>query len=458
MVPDTPDTSKSTRPKRQLTLFDSTSIIVGIIIGVGIYKTAPDVANSVTNTWSVLGLWIAGGVIALCGALCYAELATAYPREGGDYVYLSRAYGPWAGFLFGWMQLAVVRPGDIAVMAFAFATYAQVLYDPFANVDLYGYPLTPVVYSGGAVLVMTLINIVGVQQGKWAQNTLTVAKVLGLCGIIGIALFAPHDATPAPASESFGSFPIAIALILVCFTFGGWNEMAYVAAEVKNPKRNIARALVLGTCAVTVLYVVLNAAFLYTLGHEGMAASSVVAYDAISTVFPDRGGNLISLLICISALGAVNGLVFTGARISYALGKDHKTFGLLGRWNPKTETPAIALAVQSGLSLLLIVILGSFMEALMYTAAAVYSFYLATCMAVVILRRKEPDTDRPFKIPAYPLPIILFAAACSYLIYSAVTFKPIIAAAALGVITVGLIIYAVTHNRNTDPTSPGPSS
>jgi APA family basic amino acid/polyamine antiporter len=256
-------------PKRELTLFDSTSLIVGIIIGAGIYQTAPDVARGAASGWGVLGLWAAGGLLSLCGALGYAELAAAYPREGGDYVYLTKAYGRWAGFLFGWIQLAVVRPGDIAVMAFAFATYARAIVDPLARSP---FPHPQQVYAGAAVMALTAVNILGVREGKWTQNLLTVVKVLGLLAIVA------------------------------------------VAAEVRDPKRNIVRALVSGTAAVTVIYLLVNGAFLYALGFAGLAGSEAVAADTVRTAFPEIGGRLISVLICVSALGAVNGLVLTGAR------------------------------------------------------------------------------------------------------------------------------------------------
>jgi basic amino acid/polyamine antiporter, APA family len=281
------------KPKPELTLFDSTCLIVGIIIGAGIYQMAPDIAKGTGGVWGVLGIWVLGGALSLCGALSYAELATAYPEEGGDYVYLSRAYGSWAGFLFGWAQLAIVRPGDIAVMAFAFATYARAIHDPFGG----GTP-SQVIYAVAATVILTLINVVGVRQGKWTQNLLTTIKALGLLLIVGAAF----TAKPAPAPlESGGTLPFSLALIFVLFTYGGWNEMAYVAGEVRNPRKNIVRALFLGTAAVTLLYLMVNAAFLHTLGYEGLKASKAVATDTVATVWPQTAGVLISALICLSA-------------------------------------------------------------------------------------------------------------------------------------------------------------
>ena len=535
----------SQTPKKALSLFDSTCLIVGIIIGAGIYQMAPDIAKGTFCWWGVLAIWLVGGLLSLCGALGYAELATAYPQEGGDYVYLSRAYGRWAGFLFGWVQLAIVRPGDIAVMAFAFAMYAQAIYDPLASS---GAAFGRQAYAVAAVVVLTMVNVLGVREGKWTQNLLTSAKALGLLSIVGVAVIAwqvaptdrpgkPDEQQPGralvaaddlfrtegnttltvpapgvlrndvaarrdslsaslagepPKGESFhlrpdGSFrytpeegfrgpaafsyrasdgqsesneatarilvappSLALALIFVLFTFGGWNEMAYVAAEVKNPRRNIVRALVVGTTAVTVLYLLVNAAFLVTLGYGGMAASGKVATDTVSIVFPSVGAVLISALVCVSALGAVNGLIFTGARISYAVGAEHRAFRPLGQWNPRTGTPIRALVLQGAIAVALIVTLGSFVDTILYTAASVYSFYLATSLAVIVLRFKEPQVERPYRVTGYPLTTLVFCAACGFLIYSALVYKPRIAAISGAILLAGLPIYWLSRSRPVD--------
>ncbi|MGD0516307.1 MAG: amino acid permease [Thermoguttaceae bacterium] len=427
-------------PKKQLSLFDSTCLITGIIIGAGIYEVVPDVAKGARYWWAFLGIWAVGGLISLCGALGYAELASAYPKEGGDYVYLTRAYGRWAGFLFGWLQLAVVRPGDIAAMAFIFARYARKIYDPFPHAMAQYW--SHLIYAAAAVAVLTGINIVGVPQGKWTQNLLTTAKALGLLAIVAVAIAGPGS---PPSFTIADSKPLSLALILVLFTFGGWNEMAYVAAEVKNPARNIVRALVLGTAAVTLLYLLVNGAFLYTLGLSGVANSNAVAADTVSAMFPKYGAGLISALICISAMGATNGLIFTGARISYAVGVEHRVFRPLGRWNARTGTPVRALLLQGVIAVGLIVLLGSFVNAILYTAAAVYSFYLATNLAVIVLRFKEPDAQRPYRVTGYPMPTILFCVVCAFLIQSAASYKPGVAAGALVILLLGLPLYWLSN-------------
>lgn len=430
-------------PRKELSLFDSTCIIVGIIIGAGIYETAPMVAAGVGGWAGVLGIWLAGGVLALAGALCYAELATAYPREGGDYVYLTRAYGGWAGYLFGWSQLAVVRPGDIALMAFVFGRYAERLYAPFENSRL--------VYAALAVASLTAINIIGVKEGKRTQNLLTVVKAVGLAAIVVIGLTAPSQPLGSAEAGPFTLGGLKLALILVLFTYGGWNEMAYVAAEVRRPERNIVRALVIGTVAVTALYLLANGAFLKVLGYTGLVNSEAIAEDTIAAVLPKFAGRAISILICISTLGAVNGLVFTGSRISYALGAEHRAFRFLGKWDEQRSTPAPALILQGCLSLAIVLIAGSFVDTIIYTAPVVWLFFLGTGMSVFALRRKETMTPRPYKVTGYPATTLLFCAATIFMIYNSVSYARAVKPTALLVsgatLLTGVIVFWLTEPR-----------
>ncbi|MGB8991983.1 MAG: amino acid permease [Desulfobaccales bacterium] len=431
-------------PQKELSLFDSTCIIVGIIIGAGIYETAPLVATCLGSGLGILGIWLTGGLLALTGALCYAELATTYPREGGDYVYLTRAYGGCAGYLFGWSQLAVVRPGDIALMAFIFASYAQTLYAPWADSRLF--------YAAGAILVLTAMNILGVKAGKWTQNLLTVVKVLGLVAIGIAGLVAPAPAPPPASPETITWGGLDLALILVLFTYGGWNEMAYVAAEIKRPQVNIVRALVIGTVSVTALYLLLNGAFLSALGLERMSTSQAVAADTVAKIFPGAATRLVSILICISALGAVNGLVFTGARISYALGADHRTFRPLGTWHPRLGTPVGALLVQGGLSLAIVLLAGSFLDTILYTAPVVWAFFLATGLTVFVLRHKEPEIPRPYKVSLYPVVPLIFAACCLFMLYSSVSYalarRPVGLLLLVGILLIGGLLFWSTEMRS----------
>ena len=422
-------------PNKELSLFDSTCIIVGIIIGAGIYETAPTVAASMGGSAATLCIWVVGGLLALAGAFCYGELATTYPREGGDYIYLSRAYGGWAGYLFGWSQLAIMRPGDIALMVFVFARYASRLF-PFACSNL--------IYAVSAIVVLTVINVVGVKGAKWTQNLLTLIKAIGLLIIVVAGLMAPGP----PRTIESGTFTmpgLKLALILVMFTYAGWHEMAYVAAEIKHPQRNIVRAMVLGTAAVTILYLLVNAAFLYALGYEGVAASEAVAVDTVSAALPLMAGKAISILICISTLGAANGLILTGARISYAMGTEHSLFRQLGKWSVHFGTPAFALCLQGSLSMLIVILAGSFIDTILYDAPVFWMFFLLTGLSVFVLRRKDHQMPRPYKVTGYPVTPIIFCASCAFMIYNSVSYdranKPVGLLIASGVLLVGVLIY-----------------
>ena len=316
--------SSPASPHQHLTLFDSTSIIVGIIIGSSIYCSTPLIAGQVPNIGWLVGVWVIGAVFSLVGAVCYAELATAYPKEGGDYVFLSEAFGRKIGFLFAWAQFWIVRPGSIGILAFVFADYANQL----CPIGEHYQPM--LIYAVGAVLVLSGINLLGVRAGKWTQNLLTVAKFLGLLAIVVVGMSFSAVKTTEEHSVAAGSglnessatameepppakLNLGFALILVFFAYSGWNEMAYVSAEVRDPQKNILRALVLGTLAVSAVYVAVNLAFVHALGLSGLQHSDAVAADVLRLSHVPRAAECISLLICITALGGISGMIFTGA-------------------------------------------------------------------------------------------------------------------------------------------------
>lgn len=413
-------------PRRELTLLDSTCIIVGIIIGAGIYRISPSVAQHAPNAVWFLGLWLAGGAFSLIGALCYAELATAYPEEGGDYVYLSRAMGRTVGFLFAWCQLWIVRPGSIGAMAYAFAEYANRIW-PQAQADREVYVL--MLYAAAAIVVLTAVNVWGVREGKWTQNVLTIAKILGLAAIVAVGFSCSAPAPVATASEGtspdFSWVMVGSAMIFVLFTYGGWNEMAYVGAEVKEPRKNILRALLIGTLAVTVIYMLVNMAFLHAVGWEGTQHDTVAA-DVLELGIGRWAGQAISVLICISALGAINGQIFTGARIYYAMGTDHRLYAWLGRWNARRGTPIGSLVVQGVITLALVVWFGlsrdGFDRMVIFTTPGFWFFLLLVGVSVFVLRRREPAVDRPYRVPGYPVTPLLFCLGCGIMVYSSLAY------------------------------------
>jgi len=440
-LPTHADGSIVTCPRRELTLFDSVCVIVGIIVGAGIYQSSPFIASCLPSTtalaaelqagvardWIVshvpdaaplIGIWLLGGFLSLVGAACYAELATAYPQDGGDYVYLTRGLGRPVGFLFAWSQLWIVRPGSIGALAFVFAGHFKEL------IPVQQGTLCTVLYAAGAVVVLTAINILSVREGKWTQNLLTTLKTLGLV-IIGVAAFLPAATSasapaivPSPAPET----NFSLALILVLFIYGGWNEMGYVAAEVRRPEKNLLRALILGTAAVTLIYILLNVAFVHALGFAGMQSSQVIAADVVNRAAPGWGGKAIAALICVSALSAVNGLIFTGSRITYAMGTEHPLWAKLGQWNARHGTPIWSLVAQALVALALVVGFGlkegAFARMVEFTTPVAWLFFTLVGVSLFALRFQDPLAPRPYRVTGYPFTPLVFCLSSLYLVYS----------------------------------------
>jgi amino acid transporter len=435
--------SKAHRPGRQLGFFDAVCMMVGIVIGVGIYESPPRVAANVSDPTALLLAWALGGVLAFIGALCYAELATAYPRSGGDYVYLSRAYGSWVGFLYGWAELLVIRTGSIAAMSFVFSDY-------MTRIAPLG-PRSSVVYAVCIVGLLSLVNVRGVREGTWTQNALTVSKVLGLSMIVLIGVFSvlTPGSSPSASPISSGSFPLA--MIFVLWTYGGWHENAYIAAEVKEPQRNIPRSLLFGTGLVTLMYLAINWAFLRGLGFQQVRASQAVAADVLSLSFGSAGAHLMVILVAVSALGAVNGQIFTGARISYALGQDHWVLSRLGTWSERFGTPTWALITQALITMTLIVTIGSrdgFEALVKYTAAVFWFFFLLTGVSLFILRWKDREQARPYLVIGYPLTPLVFCMSSAYMLYGSLSYAPQESLLGAVIVLVGLPLYWLSSGKN----------
>lgn len=414
-------------PRRSLSLFDATSIIVGIIIGAGIYESTPLIAANTHGLAALVAVWLLGGLLAVVGALCYAELATTYPEDGGDYIYLRRAFGRPVAFLFAWAELWIIRPGSMGAMAFIFARYANQLL-PLAGSDQ-----APPAYAAGAIIVLTGVNILGVKEAKWTQNLLTAAKVVGLLSVFAVTFsLAPGGSAadgssgrPAAAGEAGapGLPPdYRLALILVLFTYGGWSEVAYVAAEVRNAKRNIVAALLWGLGIVIGIYVLANLAFAHALGFAGLQHSHAAAADVLRLCFGDSGVLWISALICVSTLGAINGQTFTGARIYYALGNDHPLLARLGHWNQRLGTPVWSLTVQAIFTLIPVLAFGrdsdGFQRLVLFTSPAYWLFFLLVGVSLFVLADRDAARPRPFRTPGYPWTPLVFCAMSLWMCYA----------------------------------------
>ncbi|MFN4179576.1 MAG: APC family permease [Armatimonadota bacterium] len=432
---------KVAAPKPTLTVADAVAIIVGIVIGSGIFKTPSLVAANTQSEFLFLFAWLLGGIVSFIGALCYAELATTYPHAGGEYHFLHRAFGRDISFLFAWARATVIQTGSIAMLGFVFGDYASQLF----SLGTY----SPAIYAALAVIVLTTLNIMGVQQGKWTQNILTAAKVLGLLLVVAVGLFVALPSEPIATAKEPSSGAFGLAMIFVLLTYGGWNEAAYISAELKDVRRNMLRALMFGIAAITCIYLLVNFAYLKGLGLQGMAKSEAVAADLLRNAWGELGAKFISVLIAISALGAMNATIFTGARTNFALGRDFKALNFLGVWNERASTPTNALSVQ-GLISLGLVALGAwtrqgFSTMVDYTAPVFWFFFLLTGLSLFILRTSDSESHRPFSAPLYPLTPLLFCVFCIYMLQSSLSYTGVGALVGVAVLLVGIPVLMLVR-------------
>lgn len=456
------------RPRQHLSLLDSTCIIVGIIIGASIYEASPSIAFLASQpaiAWAssvagplapttqagigiaaLIAVWTLGGFLALVGALCYAELATANPHEGGTYIFLQQAFGRSVAFSFAWVEFWIIRPGNVGAIAYVFARYAAPLTGEFAG----GY--TRMILAAAAILALSIVNLLGVRLGAWTQNLMTIGKVLGLVIItaVAFALTAPEPAAPvALASASAGGGSLTLAMILVMFAYGGWSDMSYVAAEVRRPERNIVRALVLGTLAVAAIYLAINLAFAWGLGLNGFMHSQAVAAEVLNRGFGPWGSRAISLLICLSCLGAINGMIFTGSRVYFAVAAQHRLFAWLGAWNHERGIPSRSLLVQAVVTVGIVVAFGlyenGFERLVVFTGPFFWGYFAMVGLALIVLRDREAAPASTFRVPLYPVTPLVFMLSSLLMAYSALQYAlsnlAWEATWAAAVLVAGLLVY-----------------
>lgn len=425
----------ASKPRETLSIVDAVAIIVGMVVGVGIFKTPSIVASSSDSEGMLILFWLLGGAASLIGALCYAELTTTYPHAGGDYHYLRRAFGDSPAFLYAWARVAVIQTGSIAMVAFLIGDYASEI----VRLGTYSTSL----YAAATIAALTAVNIAGIREGKWTQKILIAAIMSGLFIVAAIGLFM----TDAPSAVETGKIvpckvALGTAMIFVLLTYGGWNEAAFLSAEVKSTRRNMVRVLVYSIGTITVIYLMINLALLKSLGLSGMASSDAVMADMVHGVFGANGARLISLLILLAALSTINAAIITGARTSYALGEDFPRFGFLGRWQADRNTPVNALMLQGGVALLLVA-LGTgardgFVMMIEYTAPVFWLFLLMVGLSIFVLRRKYPGIERPFRVPLYPLTPLIFCVVCAFMMYSSIMYTSSGSLVGVGVLLTGI--------------------
>ncbi|WP_245941880.1 APC family permease [Sphingomonas gilva] len=409
------------------------AICIGIVIGAGVFRTPSLVAANSADAFVFAAAWIAGGLLSIVGALCYAELASAYPGVGGDYSYLKRAFGARVGFIYAWARLSVIQTGSIALLAFVFGDYLAEIVDIG--------PRGPVLFAAAIVILLTALNRAGARQGAGAQLWLMLLEVGGLLLITAAAfLLVPPAPASAVAAAPEGS-ALGLVMVFVLLTFGGWSETVYVTAELRGGRRRIAGVLVASLALVTLLYLLVNLAFLHALGLGGMAASDAVAADAMRLAMGDAGAVAISLIVAVAALSSANATVITGARTGHALGENTPALGWLGRWDGARGTPGNALLAQGAVALLLVVLGGlsrdGFAAAVEFTAPVFWLAMFGVGVALFVLRRREPGVDRPFRVPLYPLTPAIFCATSLYLLWSSIAYTGVSALAGVALLAVG---------------------
>lgn len=436
---------EETQPQKTLSVLDVAALIIGVVVGTGIFKTPSLVAANTGSARLFFLAWLLGGFVSLLGALCYAELACTHPHSGGDYHFLRLAFGPRTAFLFGWARLTVIQPGSIAMLAFVCGDYVAQLVPgtPSALVS----PLA----AFTAVFSLTAANVLGTRQGAGLQRLLTAAKVAGLIAVVAAGLLlAPPLAAPAPRTAP-GSF--GLAMVFVLLTFGGWNEAAYLSAEVRR-ERDMALALLLSLGVITAIYLAAGLAYFKTLGMGAMAGAEAVAAEAMKRAIGQGGADFVSLLIALSALGAINGTVMSGSRSAFALGRDFVLLGALGRWREKSNTPANALFFQgvltSGLLWLGAFTRQGFTTMVEFTAPVFWFFFFLAGLSLIILRRRQQGMSRPFSVPLYPLVPIAFCASCLFMLASSLLYTGIGALVGVGVLGLGALLSPFACRRRNE--------
>jgi APA family basic amino acid/polyamine antiporter len=436
----------SPAPRPTLSLFEAVAATAGIVIGVGIFRFPSIVAGALETDALIIAAWVAGGIISFIGALCYAELTTAFPSAGGEYHFLSRAFGWRAGFLFAWARVTVIQTGSIALLAFVLGDYLTAVLPVGANASPF--------FAAFSIVALTGLNIMGVRQAAGFQKLLFTLTIIGLA-IMTVAGFSAETATPAaPVTLGFEIGALGSAMIFVLLTYGGWNEAAYFSAEVRGGSRNMTRALLLSIGVVTACYVAVNLAYLNALGAAGVAGSQAVASDMMRVVFGEPGAVAISVLVVIVVLTTMNVTIFTGARTNFALGRDFSLFRFLGVWDEKREAPVAGLLVQGAIALVLVGLgslnRGGIETAVDYLSPVFWFFFLGIGIALFVLRAKEKDHPRPFRVPLYPITPLLFCLSAAAMLYSSVSFTGVGATFGMTVLALGVPFLFIRRRRSTN--------
>ena len=427
---------------RRLGLFDATMLVMGGIIGSGIFVTPAEVARHVDTPLLIVGVWVLGGIVALAASFVYAELAARRPAVGGQYAYLRDAYGPMPAFLYGWALLLVIQSGGMAAVAITFARY-------FGN--LLQLPIPDGVVAVGVLALLTLINCMGVRSGSNVQSVLMLLKIGAIAALVlaGFWLAPASTAVMAPAvSQSLSTVAaIGAAMTPVMFSYGGWQTSSFVAGEMRNPQRDLARGLLFGVVGVVLLYTAVAFVCVHALGSGGLAASKTPATDVMRLALGDKGATFIAIGIAISALGFLSQGMLTAPRVYFAMAEDGLFFRRVAQVSPRTQVPVIAIVVQ-GFAAAVIAISGTFGQILSYVVSVDFIFFGLTGAALFVFRRRDPDQAVAFRAPLHPLTTILYVAACALVVVATVWNNPINSLIGYGILLAGVPAFLYWRRVN----------
>lgn len=456
---------------RGLTLTDTTALVVGTVIGTGVFLKSAIMAQDAGSPLLVLAAWVAAGLLSLAGALSYAELGAMLPHAGGEYVYLRRSYGELTAFLFGWMRFVVAGSGSIAILGVGFATFlsaivpmnaiwADTAYTFLGRTMQWRFGLTQVV-AIAAIALFAVVNCLTVVVGGRVQTALTLLKVGGIGMIVfGIAFLSTTadwgHLAPPPGEQAGGAAAFGLAMLAALWAYDGWNNMPMAAGEVKDPGRNVPRALIGGMVVVMVIYCAANLAYFYALPWGDVLTSNSTAHrDALpvatraaQTAFGENGGKLMSIAFVLSALGALNGATLTGARVPFAMARDGLFPARAGVLNARTRVPVAAVLMQAGWACVLAAS-GTYDQLTDYVIFASWIFYGLVTSAVFVLRMRAPDLRRPYRTLGYPLVPLVFVLVACWLVVNTLVNRPVESVAGLVLISLGLPVYWYFRLRRT---------
>ena len=426
---------------RRLGILDATTIVVGIVIGSGIFLLPNLIARNLPSSAAILSAWIISGVLSFFGALAYAELGAMMPATGGQYVYLREAYGPMCAFVSGWTFMLAVLSGGSAWLAVTFSIYAR-----------YFIALSPALsklLSIALIAVLSAVNYVGVREGAWVQRTFTYLKIAALLVLIGAAFSSPHTAAAvAPsATHPLSLAHFGVAMVACLMAYNGWSYVSFVAGEVRDPQRNLLRSLAIGMGAVAALYVLANVAYLKVLSIPHIAVTERVGADLAMRTMGSIGGTFVSATVLLSIVGAVNGCILTAARLPFAQARDGLFFATFGKVHPRFQTPASAI-LWGGIWTTLLILTGSYETLYSYSIVAAWIFYTLSVGAVLVLRRRLPHVARPYRMWGYPVTPLLFVAVSVWFVVNAFVTQPGPSLMACVIVASGVVAYWVWRRLN----------